>query len=120
MPYFVTKYDSVNLLLTETLVIPVSSEWLDSPKPAGRNTSTSRVTGTCKQSDVLSTLSTDSSFAFSSAECNTTAETSSSLISGSHASSIISSSFAANFSTSYSLILADSTSLSANSLSCNS
>ena len=120
MPYFVTKYDSVNLLLTETLVIPVSSEWLNSPKTAGCNTSPSRVTGTCKRSDVISTMSTDSSFAFSSAESKTFAETLPSLISGSHASSIISSSFAANFSTLYSVISADSTSLSANSLSCNS
>ena len=110
MPYFVTKYDSVNLLLTETLVIPVSSEWLDSPKPAGRNTLPSRVTGTCKRSDVLSTLSTDSSFAFSSGEHKTSVETLPSLISGSRTSSIISSSFAANYSTSYSLISADSTS----------
>ena len=104
MPYFVTKYDYVNLLLTETLVIPVSSEWIDSAKPAGHNTSPSRVTGICKQSARLSTLSTNSSFALSSAEHKTSAATLPSLISGSHTSSLP---FQLIFSSSYSMISAD-------------
>ena len=102
------------LLLTGALVIAVSSEWFDS---ASRNTSPSSVTGSCNRSDILSTLSTDRLLALSSAEHKTSAATSLSLINGSHASLIMSSSFTADFSTSYSPISADFTSLSANSSS---
>ena len=54
-----STYTTLNLLLAGTLVIAVSSEWFDSPKLASRNTSPSSVTGSCNQSEILSTLSTD-------------------------------------------------------------